>query len=301
MGMNSAIQWTDHTWNPWRGCLKLSPGCQQCYMYREQTRYGRDPRAVVRAAEATFRSPLRWKEPAKVFTCSWSDFFIAEADEWRPEAWDIIRQTPHLTYQILTKRPENILERLPEDWGSGWPNVWLGVSAENQKYADRRIPELLKIPAAVHFLSAEPLLGPIELNNASREPWFLRSYLTYNQRVMDGQFREETYNKLNWVIVGGESGPKARPMHSDWARSLRDQCTAAGVPFFFKQWGEWIVSSQMNGIADPGHYAWPWAQREANGDLGGDTTMVLRVGKKAAGRLLDNREWNEFPVIQAEK
>lgn len=116
MGKNSGIEWTDHTWNPWQGCLKVSPGCKQCYMYRDKKRYGQDPMVVVRSKPGTFRKPLQWKQPAKVFTCSWSDFFIEQADNWIDDAWNIIRQTPHLTYQILTKRPENIKDRLPEDW-----------------------------------------------------------------------------------------------------------------------------------------------------------------------------------------
>src|SRR4051794_20471332 len=127
MGRHSAIEWTDATYNPWRGCDKVSPGCAHCYMFREQRRYGRDPSVVVRAKDPTFYAPLRWQEPALVFTCSWSDWFHEAADSWREDAWDVLRQTPHLTYQILTKRPERITELLPEDWGDGWSNVWLGV------------------------------------------------------------------------------------------------------------------------------------------------------------------------------
>src|SRR3990172_778380 len=127
MGKITGISWTDATYNPWYGCLKVSPGCKQCYMYRDMERYGKDPKVVTRAKPATFNSPLKWTEPQRVFTCSWSDYFIEQADEWRDEAWDIIRRTPHLTYQILTKRPENIFDRLPADWGNGWPNVFLSV------------------------------------------------------------------------------------------------------------------------------------------------------------------------------
>lgn len=219
MGENSAIQWTNHTWNPWMGCHKVSAGCKHCYMFREQKYYGHDPN-VVRRGKTTFNKPLSWHDPARVFTCSWSDWFIEEADEWRDEAWEIVRQTPHLDYQILTKRPENIRDRLPADWGRGWSNVWLGISAEDQMNANARIPILLRIPAEVHFISAEPLLGPIQLS----------------------KFWVNTASKLisppiEWVIVGGESGPGCRPMKSRWARSLLDQCQQGGVAFFMKQMG----------------------------------------------------------------
>src|SRR3990167_4980051 len=160
MGYTTGVQWTDHTHNFWYGCKKVSAGCKFCYAELEMTRYGREFRIVARAKG--FGKPLSWKEPAKVFVNSWSDFFIEEADEWRAEAWEVIRRTPHLIYQILTKRPENIAARLPADWGNGWPNVWLGISAEDQKNADKRIPVLLNVMARVRFISAEPLLGPID-------------------------------------------------------------------------------------------------------------------------------------------
>jgi len=204
----SAIEWTDATWNPWRGCTKVSAGCDNCYMFREQERYGRDPSVVVRS-KTTFNDPLKWGEPRRVFTCSWSDWFHKDADQWRPEAWEIIRKTPHLTYQILTKRPGRIERHLP--WGAfgdPWPNVWLGVSVENQDAAFR-VRQLQTIPAAVRFVSAEPLIGPLALNLSG----------------------------IHWLIAGGESGPGHRPMEMDWVRSLRDQCLGAGTAFFLKQLG----------------------------------------------------------------
>jgi protein gp37 len=186
-------------------------------MVRDQLRYGRDPSVVVRAASATFGAPLKWREPRLVFTCSWSDFFHEAADSWRAEAWDIIRQTPHLTYQVLTKRPERIRLNLPQDWGDGWPNVWLGVSVENPHFY-WRISVLLAISARIRFVSAEPLLKPLNL----------LPFLAIEPRI-------------DWLIVGGESGGRTghppRKMHPDWVRRLRDQCQANGVPFFFKQWG----------------------------------------------------------------
>jgi len=207
MGENTAISWTDATWNPWRGCQMVSAGCAHCYMFAGQRQYGLDPAQVIRAARGTFGAPLKWRNGLKVFTCSWSDFFIAEADPWRAEAWDVIRATPRHTYQILTKRPERIARCLPPDWGAGWPHVWLGVTAEDQKTADTRLPLLRSVPAAVHFVSCEPMLEPIGLNLAG----------------------------LAWVICGGESGPQRRPFLKTWARDLRAQCQAAGVAFYFKQ------------------------------------------------------------------
>jgi len=170
MGKHTNISWTTSTWNPWQGCKKVSAGCQNCYMYRDKKRYGQDPSVVVRSKPPTFNKPLHWKEPAKVFVCSWSDFFIEEADEWRGEAWEIIKKCPHLIFQILTKRPERIKQCLPEDWGEEYSNVWLGVTAENQEMADLRIPLLLEIPATIYFASCEPLLERIDI----------RQYLCYN-------------------------------------------------------------------------------------------------------------------------
>lgn len=233
MGETTAIEWTDATWNPWHGCRKISPGCKYCYMYRDKARYGQDPTKVVRS-KTTFDAPLKWKGRRNVFTCSWSDWFIEEADEWRDEAYEIIRKTPH-QYQILTKRPERIEGRFPDPPIS---NIWLGVSVESAQYK-HRIDTLREIPAAIRFLSLEPLLGPLGLIDLSG---------------------------IHWVIVGGESGPEARPMQPTWAREIRDQCIAASVPFLFKQWGE------------------------SNAEL-------VNVGKKAAGRTLDGRTWDQMPLV----
>jgi len=179
-------------------------------MYRDKKRFGQDPETVVRSKPATFTAPMKWKDPARVFVCSWSDFFIEDADQWRDEAWEIMRRTPHLTYMLLTKRPENIKDRLPAYWPL--KNVWLGVTAENQlKFYDRVF--LLKTighGAAGLFVSVEPMLESI-----------------YSACL----------NGIDWVICGGESGPNARPISPHCVRLLRDQCEAARVPFFFKQWG----------------------------------------------------------------
>lgn len=212
MSERTIIAWTERSWNPWRGCTKVSPGCKNCYMFTAQLRYGRNPAEVVRTG--TWGDPLRWQRRAaargtteRVFTCSWSDWFHDDADAWRDEAWDIIRRCPNLTFQILTKRPERIVDHLPADWGQGWPNVWLGVSIERDDYCGRA-DILRQIQAAVRFISAEPLLGPLPSLNLTG---------------------------IDWLIVGGESGPGYRPMEHAWARDLRDRAHAAGVAYFFKQ------------------------------------------------------------------
>lgn len=229
MGTNSHINWTEHTYNPWMGCQKVSPGCKNCYMYRDMERYGRDPHKVARTSLATFNAPLKWKEPAKVFTCSWSDFFIEEADEWRDEVWQIIKKTPHLQYQVLTKRPERVFEHLPSDWGYGYPNVWLGVSVERQDYIERAAI-LLEIPAVIRFLSCEPLLGPLDLSEVFKFTHVIDPTPNGDLLMATG---------IDWVITGGESGAKTkiREAELDWFRSIRDQCQAHGVAYHHKQNG----------------------------------------------------------------
>jgi protein gp37 len=215
MADKSAIEWTDATWNPWMGCEKVSPGCAHCYMFREQKQYGSDP-TVVRRSRTKFRDPLRWSDPRLVFTCSWSDWFHPGADPWREEAWEIIRATPHLTYQILTKRPELIEERLPADWGDGYENVWLGVSIENSRFT-WRADALRGVPAELRFISAEPLVGSLFENSGNRRPLELED--------------------IDWLIVGGESGPGSRRLDLDWAIELMRACDKSGTAFFMKQLG----------------------------------------------------------------
>ena len=286
MGEKTGISWCDATANFWQGCHKLSAGCAHCYMFEEKKRYGQNPNVVVRSSEATFNAPLKWaRNPQKyghikrVFVCSWSDFFIEEADPWRAEAWEIMRKTPQFIYQLCTKRPERIAACLPPDWGKGYPNVWLLTSTENQAAADLRIPILLSVPAVVHGISAEPLLGPIDLTHIDTVEWMKGRFSHYLDKAkLSGNEKsieiagdllkgvkecnweegrahwdvttgywfdgwdggtEKSY-KLNWVIVGGESGPNARPMESQWGDSIRQQCEDANVAFFFKQQGTWI-------------------------------------------------------------
>lgn len=213
--MPTNISWTQESWNPWYGCKRVSPGCDNCYADRDMTRYGKDFNTVTRSSKAVFEKPLKLKAPTLIFTCSWSDFFIHDADEWREEAWEIIKATPQHTYQILTKRPS-----LMVDWAEkhGWPdNAWAGTSVESQKYAPR-LDVLARVPAKVRFCSYEPALGPVDFY-----PW------VWTHRKIGGP--------IHWVIAGGESGPGYRLADLDWFRSARDQCQAAGVPFFFKQSG----------------------------------------------------------------
>jgi protein gp37 len=249
MAETSAIEWTQATWNPWMGCTRVSPGCAHCYMFKEQRQYGHDPE-VVRRSKTKFADPLKWKEPRTIFTCSWSDWFHADADQWRDEAWDIIRRTPHHTYQILTKRPERIAEHLPRDWGhSGYPNVWLGVSVESQRY-DYRAALLCQFPAAVRFISAEPLLAPLHLTRVNPYERLADRQLAWMDPDFIGVDVLEWPNhppvafvpgrrmgRIDWVIAGGESGPSPRPFDLNWARILRDDCARAGVAFFLKQLG----------------------------------------------------------------
>lgn len=235
MAENSKIEWTQDTWNPWKGCIKISHGCKFCYMYRDQTKYGNDPKSISRS-KTTFRDPLKWKEPRLIFTCSWSDFFIEEADQWREEAWEIIRQTPHHTYQILTKRPERIMDCLPDDWGDGYENVWLGISVENQDVYLYRVQSLIDVPAKVRFLSMEPLLESVDL------------YLNFYASMFD--FSKFIYEKIDWVIVGGESGNengkfKYRSCEIAWIKSIIQQCNSFGIPVFVKQLGTHLSNTMQ--------------------------------------------------------
>lgn len=324
MGENTKIEWAKHTFNPWIGCTKVSPGCDHCYAETFAHRFGGGwgkgaPRRLT--SESNWKLPLRWNRAAekagrrdRVFCASLADVFDNEVpDAWRDRLFALIDCTPNLDWLLLTKRPQVALKYMNPP--SIMPNVWLGTSVENQPMADLRIPTLLKIPAAKRFLSVEPLLGPVDLWSSA------------NYQLPDGSFGSAfAWGKgVNWVIVGGESGPKARPMHPAWARSIRDQCVAAGVPFFYKQWGEWAeVGSEAlperfsdpacdrfrclcsNGFVGPltmesailhSHPRWPQCFPD-----GPDANAIckniemLRVGKKAAGRLLDGREWNEVPT-----
>lgn len=220
--MESKIEWTDFTWNPWQGCSKVSDGCKFCYMFRDMARWQKDGGTVVRSSAATFNMPLRIKMPGRVFTCSWSDFFHSGADNWRDDAWGIIRRTPHLTYQILTKRPERIKGRLPRDWGDGYRNVWLGISLENDEFICKRYTELANVSARVKFVSFEPLLGEITILPCG----------------------------VDWAIIGGESGNDAgayryRETKLEWIEELIADMQAQRTKVFVKQLGTHL-SKKLN-------------------------------------------------------
>jgi protein gp37 len=240
MSSTSTIEWTEATWNPVTGCTKVSPGCAHCYAETFAERFRGVPGHPyeqgfdLKLWRERLRLPLQWKRPRTIFVNSMSDLFHADVpDEFIVEVFDVMARAEWHTFQVLTKRPERVAslsDRLP--WA---PNIWMGTSVENQRFTSR-IAQLRRTAAHVKFLSCEPLLGPLQLK----------------------------LDKIDWVIVGGESGPGARPMRADWARDIRAQCEAAGVAFFFKQWG-------------------------AHNEKG------LRVGKGRAGRLLDGRTWDAMP------
>lgn len=221
MAENSGIEWTHHTFNPWIGCQKVSAACDFCYAEVWDNRFGGErwgPHAP-RTRTKTWGNPVKWQNKAaatgrryRVFTASLADVFDNHRTidpSWRRELWALIRSCPDLDFLMLTKRPQNIARFLPDDWGDGYQNVWLGATVEDQAAADRA-HALIDVPAVVHFLSMEPLLGSVDLS-----------------KVING---------LEWVITGGESGANYRPAKADWFRELRDQCAAANVPFLFKQW-----------------------------------------------------------------
>lgn len=232
MAENSAIEWTTHTSNFWWGCFKVSDGCKNCYAETWANRWGKSiwgpPSTTKREyKKAAWRDVPKWDKQARaagvrhrVFVQSMADFFEdhPQVIQWRRDAMALMSQCTNLDFQVLTKRPENIGRMMPLEWCIKWPDhIWAGTSVENQATADERIPHLLEVPARVRFLSMEPLLGPVNLDLAF-----------YSGSLWPG-------NGIQWVIVGGESGPGKRPMNLAWARSIRDQCKAAGVPFFMKQ------------------------------------------------------------------
>ncbi len=323
MSKNSKIEWTDHTFNPWEGCQKVGPGCDHCYAETRNARFAGGqavnwgpgaPRR--RTSAANWRKPLAWNADhieffaehgrrQRVFCASLADVFDNAVDPaWREDLFELIAQTPNLDWLLLTKRIGNVGKMLPVpfDFDRLYPNVWLGASIVNQAEADRDIIKLLELPARVRFLSMEPLLGPVDLTridiDGHREIYPLAC--TLDREDDDGNELLDLPG-LDWVIVGGESGQAARPMHPDWARDLRDQCQAAGVPFLFKQWGEWVPRGPESmgypiiddvprrRITDAG------CNGQDLGAEGDNEVWMQRAGKKAAGRLLDGVQHDGFP------
>lgn len=305
MGAETKIEWAHHTFNPWWGCSKISLGCANCYAEALDKRTGGahwGPKADRRrTGHDNWKLPLRWNRKAaaegkryRVFCASMADVFDDHPSilpEWREDLWALIEATPHLDWLLLTKRPENIMGMIPDRWRERLPDhVAVGTSIVNQAEADTKIDLLKLVPARVRFLSMEPLLGPVVL-------------------------KPEWRALLEWVIVGGESGPGARPMHPDWVRSIRDQCAAAGVAFFFKQWGEWAPQiGAVDGweiddnpeVSRFDHLEWDDAEQswgkpfrplwcdfqDGNCD---ELHTVSRIGKRRAGRLLDGITHDAFP------
>jgi protein gp37 len=376
MTEHSKIEWCDHTFNPWMGCTKVSPGCKYCYAETMMDkRYGKvvwGPEGTrIRTAEKYWRQPFKWNKQKwwqctvcgarwneadgtgcahnaiddydnaiqtrqRVFCASLADVFEdnPQVANWRGELFQLIDQTPNLDWLILTKRTDRIFSlgtdavgEIFDNWLMRHENVWLGTSVENQKRARERIPELQKICAHVRFLSCEPLLDHIDLSEAVEpdnfawdevnadwddddEPeefveeceaeldWVnFGNDLVYNPEHREWAQRRRAragsktlkHGAIDWVICGGESGPNARPMHPAWAQALRDECQAAGIPFFFKQWGECALADALQ-ITEQSTF------KHKPIELGG--TRMYRVGKAMAGRLLDGKEWSQFPNVE---
>lgn len=302
MGETTEISWTDSTWNPWWGCARVSEACQHCYAESLAKRFGTE---WGKTADRRFfgdkhwNDPLRWnraaqkaRKPRLVFCASMADVFEDRDDlsPHRERLWDLIGRTPWLTWQLLTKRPENISSMVPDAWYAprAWPvNVWVGTTVETQRWADERLPLLSKVPAPVRFISAEPLFEHLNLSD----------HLAYQGSP-----------GANWAIAGGESGGKARPSHPDWFRNLRDTCAALGVPFLFKQWGEYgpvgpperlVIVADDGTVYQRGDLDYPDGPRRGEAIRAGhdhaNLTAMYRVGKKAAGRELDGRTWDDMP------
>jgi protein gp37 len=320
MSANTKIEWADHTFNPWIGCTKVGPGCDNCYAkadFEDRKHRVTWGAGQARSRTKTWGDPVRWNKQAdaffaehgrrqRVFCASLADVFDNEVPQaWRDDLFRLISETPNLDWLLLTKRIGNAIDMIGDallqeprlkagecraaSWP--WPNVWLGATICIQEEADRDIPKLLAVPAAKRFLSMEPLLGSISFEGM----WVPHTNPAMHENMLEA---------LDWIIVGGESGPNARPMHPDWVRSLRDQCQAAGVAFLFKQWGEHDLSYDRD-RDDPDYqccnkmHKLPGRWINLTGGHGFNGARVHyahKVGKKAAGRLLDGRECNGVPA-----
>jgi protein gp37 len=342
MSENTKIEWADHTFNPWEGCQKVGPGCDNCYAEARNARFsGGSPinwgpgAPRRRTSEANWKLPLKWNRQAatgggrfRVFCLSLADVFDNAVDPmWRVDLLRLIAETPHLDWLLLTKRIGNARQMLTdafrtgwpehgsvwERWGEMFPNIWIGATVVNQAEANRDIPKLLAAPASVRFLSVEPMLGPLNLKEIEISGGGHHEF----DPIIIANLLYPWVNRprIDWVICGGESGPNARPMHPLWVRDLRDQCAAAGVPFLFKQWGEWVPRSachhrfadhQSCVDMDPLAERWPTSKLNEDGSdghalnsaPGRDSAYMQRVGKKMAGRLLDGVTHDGFPTAK---
>lgn len=339
MADRSKIEWTDATWNPIRGCSRVSEGCRNCYAEHIAARFAgpgqpyegvafpNGGRAVdvklellvqggksqgwtgdVRFIPELLEQPLHWRAPRRIFVNSMSDLFHEKVQkDWLDQIFAAMIVCPQHTFQILTKRPEQMktylcsvaaqdvekhMARLRPGYGRldwPWRNVWLGVSVEDQKTADERIPLLLETPAAVRWVSYEPALGEINFR-------CIKETCPDHDNYFDAIGGIRSIRPcIDWVVAGGESGPSARPAHPDWFRQARDQCQAAHVPFFFKQWGEWLHVTQMNHVFSDSELDRLTFKTICRDTGKGD--LYFRVGKKRAGALLDGTPWREFPAF----
>lgn len=319
MSSKSKIEWTQTSWNPLVGCTKVSEGCRNCYAIRFSHRMSTTVPSYfgitkkingkpewsdkIRVDRNKLRQPLTWKRARMIFVNSMSDMFHERVDDLDiAEIFAIMATESRHTFQILTKRPQRMatlltdepfkksVETILHNWGYSlkldnvWPlrNVWVGASVENEKSAIERVPYLLMTPAAIRWISAEPLLGRI--TNCS----------------LGVKLRG-----IQWIVAGGETGPNARPAHPDWFRALRDLCVSSGVPFFFKQWGEWgtvenlkVYKNSQLAIVDPATGDFFLRNKTYNLLMPVEKSRhMIRAGRKAAGRLLDGKEWNEYPNL----
>ena len=354
--MPTKIEWTDETWNPITGCSVVSPGCTNCYAMKlagsrlknhpsrvgltDTTNSGPVWNGTVRFNAEWLDQPMRWTRPRRIFVCAHGDLFHERVPlRWIMDVFDVMKNARRHQFQVLTKRASRMRSVLGV-MKEVLPNVWLGVSAEDQQRADERVPLLLDTPAAVRFVSAEPLLGPIDFGGVvapdfgDGHDWptgygIPRGWPgVYN--VLNGSWWpavgdpdeeerdaiEDGLPKLDWVIAGGESQPGSRPTHPDWFRSIRDQCADAGTPFHFKQWGDWIdwrsagaghwtnktrfrndgaVRGKFKGSLGMGERPLYGGREFESRSMDGGEIMV-RLGKTRAGRILDGREWSEFPA-----
>ncbi len=298
MGKDSKIEWTDHTFNPWWGCVRVSPGCQHCYAESFAKRVGQKvwgveaPRRMF--GDAHWDEPLKWDAAAaaegvrrRVFCASMADVFEDRPELVAPRErlFALIERTPHLDWLLLTKRPEN-MRRLAARWSLGWPsNAWAGCTVESQAQA-RRILWLVEVPAAVRFLSCEPLLSALDLTRVVIHPSTHPHEPEVSLNALTGLIAgpdERSDMRIHWVIAGGESGHGARPMHPAWALSLRDQCATTGVAFLFKQWGEWSPD------------AFEGADQIVEAGTEADPHVMVRVGKHVSGRQLDGVTHDALP------
>lgn len=347
MAENTKIEWADHTFNPWMGCTKVSLACDHCYAEVStpsrtmRVSWGAgQPR--IRTSPGNWKLPERWNAKAerlgvryRVFCASLADVFDNEVPvQWRRDLFDLIAATPNIDWLLLTKRignARNIHGEAYLDSARAWPpNVWIGATICNQEEADRDIPKLLRVPAAKRFLSIEPLLGSINLRSlpyGEGEADCLKPAL-WADEIENWRGTSDTWEEdfedwyevtvaeavgqmhpgVDWVIVGGESGPQARPMHPDWAWDLKNQCEAAGVPYMFKQWGEWMPESAMSHeqrMKDQGQVeclylkldgSTHWVDEDDHTPYDASDVRVVKVGKKAAGRLLDGRTYDGVPA-----